>query len=151
MRSSEIDNLCLIPAKAASKRLPRKNLLPLGNGTLLSRCIEKAKASSSFSRVCVSTEADEVAAEARKCGAEVPFIRPKELAVDPSTISDVIRHAIDHYRTEGSTISTVSVMLPTTPFLQSHHIDESIELFKRSNSVAVMSVSPCEFPPFNAL
>ena len=92
------DTLCLIPAKGCSTRLPRKNLLKLGNRTLIEHAIDKAKNVRTFSTICVSTEDVEIRDVSISAGAEVPFIRPEYLSNDPSTIVDVVLHAINFYK-----------------------------------------------------
>lgn len=143
-------SLCLIPAKGCSIRLPRKNLLPLNGEPLLSRAIEKAKSCEIFDEICVSTEDEEIAELARKCGASVPFIRPERLSRDPSTITDVMLHALEFYESKSDVFDTIFVMLPTSPFVDVTDIDTAMCQFKKLSKGVVMSVSTTEFPPFNA-
>jgi CMP-N,N'-diacetyllegionaminic acid synthase len=142
-------DLCLIPAKGSSKRLPRKNLLHINGTPLLLRCLNKALNCDFFDTVCVSTEDEQIAKLATQGGAEVPFIRPVQLSQDPSTLSDVIRHALRYYQETGIEVSTVTMLLPTSPFLEGKHIYEAICLFREGTAPAVLSVTSCESPPFN--
>lgn len=145
------DTLCLIPAKGCSTRLPKKNLLPLGGEPLIARIIHKAKEANEFEHICVSTESDEVATVAKANGADVPFIRPERLSRDPSTIIDVVLHAIEHYETDESVqFKQVCVLLPTTPFVTVGDIKAALNLFKASGEKALLSVCRTEFPPYNA-
>jgi len=142
--------LCLIPAKGCSIRLPRKNLLSLGDKPLISQTIKKALSSNWFKTVCVSTEDQEIAAVARADGAAVPFVRPERLSRDPSTIVDVMLHAIEYYKSIGEAFEQLCVLLPTTPFVTIDHIKSALTLFESSSENALLSVTKTEFPPYNA-
>lgn len=145
------DTLCLIPAKGCSTRLPKKNLLPLGGETLIARIIRKAVTANVFSHICVSTESEEIADIANEAGADVPFIRPEHLSHDPSTIVDVVLHAIEYYETvKDLSFEQVCVLLPTTPFVAVGDIQAAMQLYAASKEKALLSVSKTEFPPFNA-
>jgi CMP-N-acetylneuraminic acid synthetase len=142
--------ICLIPAKAASTRLPRKNLLPLGGHPLVAHSIRKAMASGLFDTIMVSTEDSELAEVARRYGADVPFARPERLSRDPATIVDVVLHALDSYAANGQEFSLLCILLPTTPFVTVRDICEAYRVFQRSKGDVLLSVTATEFPPFNA-
>ncbi len=144
------NSICIIPAKGCSTRLPRKNLLPLGGHPMLAHSIRKAIASQKFDVVCVSTEDSEIAAVAREYGAEVPFLRPEHLSRDPSTIVDVILHALDEYEKTGVSFQRAVVLLPTSPFVTISHINEAHALYEKTGAESLLSVTKTEFPPFNA-
>ena len=142
--------LCLIPAKGCSTRLPRKNLLPLGGESLLAHTIKKAKEIPLFKTICVSTEDDEIASLSKALGVDVPFMRPEHLARDPSTIVDVILHALEQYERIGIRFRFICVLLPTAPFVTESDIREAISAFGESQAAALLSVTETEFPPYNA-
>ena len=142
--------LCLIPAKGCSTRLPRKNMLPLGGHPLIAHSVRKAITSDLFDVVCVSTEDQEIATIASSYGADVPFIRPDYLARDPATIEDVMLHALDYYNAEGIIFHELFVILPTTPFVTVQDLLKAQEFFRASGADALLSVTPTDFPPFNA-
>ena len=144
------NTLCLIPAKGCSTRLPKKNLLPLGGVPLIGRTIQKAIASNCFKTICVSTEDEEIASVAKTYGAEVPFIRPDELSRDPSTIVDVMMHAIEYYKTKGEDYEKLCVLLPTAPFVTVDDIESAMVVFNNSHENVLLSVTNTEFPPYNA-
>lgn len=145
------DTLCLIPAKGCSTRLPKKNLLPLGGEPLITRVVNKAKAAAVFAHICVSTESDEIATAAKTAGVEVPFMRPEILSRDPSTIVDVVLHAVEYYEVnENLKFKQVCVLLPTSPFVSVSDIKSALTLFKAADENALLSVSRTEFPPYNA-
>ena len=87
--------LAIIPARGGSKGVPKKNLRLLGNKPLIGWTIDEAKKSKYIDRIIVSTDSQEIADFALKFGAEVPFIRPKELAQDETPSSYVIIHTIE--------------------------------------------------------
>src|SRR3546814_6735940 len=87
----------IIAAREGSKGLPGKNIRSLCGKPLIVWTIEKALRSHSLKTVIVSTDCSEIADAARKAGAEVPFLRPPELATDTASSYDVIRHALSHF------------------------------------------------------
>jgi CMP-N,N'-diacetyllegionaminic acid synthase len=86
--------VCLIPARGGSKGLPRKNIRPLAGKPLIAYSIEAALRCPLIDRVIVSTDDQEIAEISRKYGAEVPFMRPAELAVDDATTESALQHAV---------------------------------------------------------
>jgi CMP-N,N'-diacetyllegionaminic acid synthase len=121
------DVLALIPARGGSKALPRKNVLPLAGKPLIAHSIEHALAAETIARTIVSTEDDEIADVSRAAGAEVPFIRPAELAQDDSPDLDVFRHALlwlDEH--EGYRPALVVHLRPTHPIRRPERIDEAV-------------------------
>lgn len=142
--------LCLIPAKGASTRLPNKNILPFIGHPLLAHVIKKAIASNLFAKVCVSTESARVADVARQYGAEVPFIRPSSLSVDPATIVDVMLHALEHFNECGEQFDSLWVLLPTAPFLLVSDLLEVHRQLVANPSDVLMSVTKTDFPPYNS-
>jgi CMP-N,N'-diacetyllegionaminic acid synthase len=144
------NTLCLIPAKGCSTRLPRKNILPLNGEPMIAHAIKKAINSKLFNTVCVSTEDNEIAEVSKKYGAEVPFMRPDELARDPSTIVDVMIHALNYYKNTGHEFEQITVLLPTAPFVTKKEIIDAHDAFNKSDAGALLSVTNTEFPPYNA-
>ena len=88
-------NICILPARGGSKRIPRKNIRPFLGRPMIAWPISAALESGCFSRVIVSTDDDEIASIAKEHGAEAPFVRPASLSNDFATTIDVVRHAID--------------------------------------------------------
>src|SRR5438270_13252378 len=86
--------LGLIPARGGSKAVPRKNILPLLGKPLLQYTVEAGLASQRLSRLILSTEDEEIAEVGRRCGVDVPFLRPLELARDGSPTMPVVQHAL---------------------------------------------------------
>jgi len=114
----------IIPARGGSKGLPGKNIRPMCGKPLIAWTIEKALKSRYLDVVMVSTDSPEIAAIAREHGAEVPFLRPAELASDTANSYDVIRHALGHYRqSAGMEFDYTALLEPTSPLREDDDID----------------------------
>lgn len=120
--------LAIIPARGGSKSIPRKNLLPLAGKPLIAHSIGHALASRHITRTIVSTDDQEIAAVARACGADVPFMRPAEFATDTSPDIDAFRHALQtlHDR-DGYRCDAVVHLRPTGPVRRLATVDAAIE------------------------
>ena len=145
--------VCVIGARGGSKGLPGKNVRPLLGKPLIAWSIEQAKACPEISRVVVSTDNDDIAAVAREHGADVPFMRPAELASDTAGKWKVWQHALDacerHY---GSPVDVYVDLDCTSPLRDVEDISRAIAQFLSSGADAVFSV--CEArknPYFNML
>ena len=143
--------LGLVPAKAASTRLTRKNIRALGGKPLLGWAAEAARDAGRFDRLVVSTEDDEVAAVARRHGLEAPFMRPPELAVDPVEVDGVALHAVEALADRGERFDVLAIMLPTCPFRSADDIAAALDLFLVRDEPNLMSVAPFTHTPFAAL
>ncbi len=143
--------LGLIPAKLGSVRLPRKNIRMLAGKPLLEWTVDAARKSGVIDRIVVSTEDEEVAAVARKSGAEIPFMRPPELARDPAGVVQVGLHALEAMRREGAEFRTLVILLPTCPLRSATDIVDAMELFRRRDGRFLMSVSQYPHQPFAAM
>lgn len=133
--------LAIIPARAGSKRLPRKNIINFCGKPLIAWTIEAALKSHNVSRVIVSTDSLEIAEIAKKYGAEVPFLRAKELSQDESSSISVVLNVLEEIKEH---YTHVALLQPTSPLRTEKHIDESIELL--GDKSGVISVSPLEHP-----
>lgn len=135
-------------ARGGSKGVPRKNIRPLAGKPLIAHSIEAAKASRYIERVIVSTDDPEIAGVAQHYGAEVPFLRPAELAGDRSPEMLSWRHAIRTLQeTMGIEVGTfVSVPAPS-PLRTPGDIDSCIEALADSGADLVISVSPARHHP----
>ena len=119
--------IAIIPARANSKGLPGKNLKPLNGIPLISWSINQALSSSHVDLAMVSTDSPEIASISLEAGAEVPFIRPKHLATDEASTFDVIKHALQHYSSQGQLFDYVVLMEPTSPLRKCEDIDNMIK------------------------
>ena len=117
----------LIPARAGSKGVLGKNIKNLDGFPLIAYTIHACKTSDMIDRVVVSTDSQEIATVAEEYGAEVPFLRPKELAQDHSTDHDVIKHFFDQ-----TNVGCVAYMRPTTPLRDPKSISEAVRFFLKN-------------------
>ena len=139
-------NLAIIPARGGSKRIPRKNIKDFCGKPIIAYSIETAIKSGLFDKVIVSTDDEEIAEVARSYGAEVPFMRPKELADDYSTTTDVIQHAISRFIDAGLKINNVCCIYATAPFIQSKYLKKGRELIQQKGIEFAFSVTTYAFP-----
>lgn len=106
--------LAIIPARGGSKGIPRKNIRPLAGKPLIAWSIEAALAAKSVDRVIVSTEDEEIAAIAREWGADVPFLRPVELAGDLASSESALLHVLDELEAREGVVPSVTVFMQCT-------------------------------------
>lgn len=140
---------CVIPARAGSKGLPGKNIKNLNGKPLIAYTIEQAKNSKYIDRVIVSTESLDIADISRKYGAEVPFMRPKKIASDKSSIFNVLLHAIKWMEEKEKYLFDILVLLHTTaPLRTIEDIDNSIKLLVDKNADNVFSVTEAHRNPY---
>ncbi len=134
--------LALLPARGGSKSIPRKNIRPLAGAPLIAYSIAAALASETVSRVVVSTDDEEIAAIARRYGAETPFLRPAEHSQDNTTDLPVFQHALRWLEEHEAYRPDIVVQLrPTSPFRRVAHIDQAVyRLIERPDADAVRTV-----------
>ncbi len=121
--------LAIIPARAGSKGLPGKNLKDLGGYPLIAWTIQAVKKSRYVTDSCFTTEDEEIARVAKRFGANVPFLRPKELAEDSTSSLAVLLHALlEMERLKEKRYDIVVYLQPTSPFRDSEVIDRAIEI-----------------------
>jgi CMP-N,N'-diacetyllegionaminic acid synthase len=131
-----------VVARGGSKSLPRKNLAPLAGRPLIAWTIEAALRCRDVDRVVVSTDDDEIAAVARAQGAEVPFMRPPELAEDSTPTMPVIVHALRWLEAEQGYVPDAVVLLqPTSPLRTADDITGVVALARERSADSVISVS----------
>jgi len=141
--------IVLICARGGSKGLPRKNIKPLNGIPLIGWSINIAKQIDRISRIIVSTDSEEIAKVALEYGAEVPFMRPKELAQDDSPEWLVWKHAIKHVESYGNEDIDAIIVLPVTAPLRSvKDVNSCIDLFEESEVDSVITVSEASRSPY---
>lgn len=139
--------LAIIPARAGSKRLPKKNILDLGGKPLIAWSIEAGCKSKYIDEVMVTTDDDDIINISKQFGAVVPFKRPDEYSNDFATRADVIKHTIEFYRDKlNRTFDYLIFLQPTSPLRDEKHIDEAIEFMFTKKADAVVSVCEVEHP-----
>ncbi|NQU83680.1 MAG: acylneuraminate cytidylyltransferase family protein [Parcubacteria group bacterium] len=137
--------LAIILARGGSKGLPGKNIKLLLGKPLLAYTIKEAKKSKYINRIILSTDDEAIAEVGRQCGAEVPFIRPAELATDTSTETLAIRHALDFLKQENYVPDIIVRLVPTAPLRKAEHIDKGIKILAdnpEADSVRSVTESP---------
>lgn len=139
--------LAIIPARGGSKGIPHKNIMELCGKPLISYTIEAALDSRYIDYVMVSTDDLEIARVSKENGAEVPFMRPAELATDTAKTIDAVIHVISELRFLGKEFSAVVLLQPTEPLRTSYDIDGAIEKYYECNCQSLVSVSEVEDPP----
>jgi CMP-N-acetylneuraminic acid synthetase len=133
--------LAIIPARGGSKGIKNKNIYPIKGKPLLAYTVEAALKSRFIDYVMVSTDSEAIAEAARSCGAQIPFMRPKELAGDKSRTIDAIVDAIEKLRVQGEVFDTLVLLQPTSPLRDSSDIDGALELFYREKEMSLLSVT----------
>lgn len=141
--------LAIIPARGGSKGVPRKNIRPLSGKPLIAYTIEAAAGAQLLDRTVLSTEDTKIAAIAKKHGAEVPFMRPPELAKDESFAEPVMEHALGWLEEhEGYVPDYLLLLQPTSPLRTSQDIDNCINLALEKDAVGVVSICPVKHHPY---
>jgi CMP-N,N'-diacetyllegionaminic acid synthase len=136
--------IALIGARGGSKGIPGKNIKDLAGKPLIAHAIDAAKAVKDLKRIVVSTDSEEIAAVARKFGAEVPFMRPPALAQDNSNAIDAYLDAVFRLRSAGDPVNEICVLQPTSPLRTPEDIRAALEIFRVRKADCVVSV--CEAP-----
>ena len=139
--------IAIIPARGGSKGLPGKNVRPLNGKPLIAYAIEEAIKAKHIDRVIISTDDDEIARIAVQYGAELPFMRPSELATDTAMAIDNYIYTVDRLEKEsGTTIDAFVVLQPTSPLRIAEDIDGAVELFEKKNADSVISYTQESHP-----
>lgn len=136
--------LGLIPARSGSKGLPGKNIRDLCGKPLIAWTIDAARAASCLDAIVVSTDDSGIAAIAARHGAEVPFLRPAELAGDTASSVDMVIHSIDALAAAGRVFDLVVLLEPTSPLREASDIDNGVSRMLSVGASAVVSVCRAE-------
>lgn len=140
--------ICLICARGGSKGVPNKNIRIISKKPLIAHTITSAINSKLFSHVVVSTENKNIAQISKKYGAEVPFIRPKKLALDTTPVGDVFIHAIKKLYSLGYEFEIFVNRDCTVPFIKNTDIKKTIDLLKNKKCDAVYGVYRQHLNPY---
>jgi N-acylneuraminate cytidylyltransferase len=136
----------IIHARGGSRRVPLKNLKPLGGKPLVAWIIEAALTARTLSRVIMSTDHDEIARVASEYGVEVPFRRPPDLSEDVPS-ERVTQHAVQFLDESGYRIDIAVTLQPTTPFTSGVDIDACVEKLIATGADSVITVGPTRERP----
>jgi CMP-N,N'-diacetyllegionaminic acid synthase len=145
--------LAVVPARGGSKGLPDKNIRALCGKPLLAWPIGAAMKSQYVDRVIVSTENARIAKAARRAGAEVPFMRPIELATDTAKSVDVIVHALHCFSDQKVYYDYVIILEPTSPLTEASDVDTALQMLhkarERADSIVGISLVGGTHPDFD--
>lgn len=140
--AAPLGRLALIVARAGSKGLPGKNLALLGSRTLLGHAVATARQAASVDRVVLSTDCARLAEQGKVDGAEVPFLRPAELATDTASPVDVALHLLRQLeRAEGYRPEWLLLLQPTSPLRTAGDLDRALDAALSASAPAVLSVT----------
>lgn len=138
--------LAVIPARGGSKRIPRKNIRPFAGRPIIAYSIGAALDCGLFDRVIVSTDDEEIADVARQHGADIPFIRPAQLADDFTGTNAVVSHAIGWYRDQGDHVEYACCIYATAPFVQPEYLRQGFDSLSSSGKSFAFSITSFPFP-----
>ena len=140
--------IAIIPARSGSKGLPGKNIKELNGDPLIAYTIKAAISCEEISRIIVSTDCSEIARVAISYGAEVPFLRPKELSTDESIAIDAYIYTLKRLEeTESISFSDVIILQPTSPLRSTDNIKEAIRLYWSKSCKSLISMVESNHPP----
>lgn len=142
--------LFLIPARAGSKGIVKKNTRVIGNKPLVIHSLSLARKFASDADICISTDDNDVVIAAENEGYSVPFLRPDYLANDGASMRDVILHALNHYADKNIIFDIVVLLQPTSPFRLPEHLKQALELFDPAVDM-VVSVMESKANPYFVL
>jgi len=141
--------IAFIFARGGSKGLPGKNIRPLGGKPFIAWSIQHALAVKRIERIIVSTDSEEIATVARDFGAEVPFLRPTELARDDSPEWLAWRHALTYFRETTGALPELMVSIPTTaPLRLAVDIENCIDEYEKGDADMVITVTDAHRSPY---
>ena len=123
-------NVCLIPARGGSKRIPKKNIRNFHGKPMIAWSIESAQKSRCFDRIIVSTDDIEIAEIARTFGADVPFLRPAYLSDDHTGTLPVVKHALQYLDSSSLSCTSLCCLYATAPFAQYTDISKGLSLLE---------------------
>ena len=139
-------NTAIIPARAGSQRIPRKNIRMFHGRPMVAWSIKAALESGCFDQVLVSTDDDDIAAIAREYGAHTPFVRPPELCSHHSTTGSVMTHAVQWLRQQGHDLQAACCLYATAPFVRAQDIQSAKQLFQSQRLDYVFTATSYSFP-----
>lgn len=146
-----MDSLVIIPARAGSKGVPRKNIKLLDGKPLIKYTIDAALEVFDSNQIIVSTDSPDIKHVAEQSGLVVPFLRPDHLATDNASSQDVIIHAMNYCISNYAyKPNTIVLLQPTSPFRKGKHIKAALELYDPSLDM-VVSVKETDANPYYVL
>lgn len=144
-------DICIIPARGGSKRIPGKNIKDFAGKPIIAYSIEAALSSGLFDEVMVSTDDAEIASIAEKFGAKVPFFRSEKNADDNSTTSDVLVEVLMEYSNGGRKFISGCCLYPTAPFVTVESLEEGKRILTESGTDTVFPAVKFGYPVWRGL
>lgn len=144
-------NLCIIPARGGSKRIPRKNIKLFLGKPIIAYSIEAALKSGLFAEVMVSTDDEEIAEVSKQYGAKVPFMRSAVTASDFATTADVLKEVLSKYQELGLEFDNFCCFYATAPLVQSKDVVSAFERLQSSDFTCVYPVVQFSYPIWRCL
>lgn len=141
----------IIPARGGSKRIPRKNVKPFHGRPMIGWSIRAAITSGCFDRIVVSTDDEEIAEVARAEGAEVPFMRPRELSDDFTPTVPVVQHGVEWLIDAGQDATEICCIYATAPFVLPGDLRAGLEKLRELDCAYVFSATSFPFPVQRAM
>lgn len=139
-------NICVIPARGGSKRILKKNIKLFNGKPIIAYSIEAAIQSNCFDKIIVSTDDEEIQSVAIACGAESPFLRPKELSDDITGTVSVTAHAVHWVEQNIGSVTNVCCIYATAPFLSAKTVVDVYDKLIKSNKDYCFSVTSYAYP-----
>ena len=140
------NNICIIPARGGSKRIPRKNIKLFLGKPIIAYSIEAAINSNIFDEIMVSTDDIEIASIAKEYGAKVPFFRSEKNSNDFSTTSVVIEEVILEYKKLGKYFDQLCCCYPTAPFVTPERLTQGLEVLDNNDVESVFPIVEFDYP-----
>lgn len=144
-------NLCIIPARGGSKRIPRKNIKPFLGKPIIAYSIEAALHSGLYEEVMVSTDDGEISTVAKMYGASVPFPRSNETSNDFATTNDVINEVLNQYRNMGREFDTITCLYATAPFVTVNRLLEAYQALENGDFDSAFTCVEFSYPILRSL
>lgn len=141
----KVKNLCILPARGGSKRIPRKNIKPFKGKPIIAYSIIAAFESGLFDEVMVSTDDLEIADIAKSYGASIPFLRSEENSNDFATTANVLIEVINDYQKQGKTFDNVCCIYPTAPFVNRSRLKEGFDILS-NGADSVLPILSFDYP-----
>lgn len=143
--------VAIIPARGGSRRIPGKNIKIFAGQPIIAYSIKAAKDSNLFDRIILSTDSEKIAEIGESYGAEVPFIRPSELADEFTGTAEVLNHAINWLNEHDRFYPYFCCIYPTAPFLEKEYLVKGFDILCKENASTAFSVTSFPYPIFRAL
>ena len=139
-------NICIIPARGGSKRIPRKNIKEFLGIPIIAYAIKNALETCLFDEVIVSTDDEEIKKIALKHGAKVPFLRNNKTANDFATTFDVIEETLNHYLNQNQYFDNILCLYPCSALINSKIIINAFNKFTAENYTSLVPIVAFNFP-----